>query len=118
MGRSSYPKLTVDETGKKYQTWTDALGRTIEVDEPDSSGSLTLATCHAYDALDNLTQTIQGSQTRTYTYDALSRRTSETTPEAGTRNFYYTTSGGALCSGNPSLVNSSEARIVAREAHG
>ncbi len=96
-----YPKLAVDETGKKHQTWTDALGRTIEVDEPDSSGSLTIGTCHAYDALDNLTQTVQGSQTRTYTYDALSRKTSEVTPEAGTTNFYFTTSGGALCSGNP-----------------
>jgi len=43
------PTLYVDETGKKRQTWTDALGRIIEVDEPGSGGSLTVNTCYKYD---------------------------------------------------------------------
>jgi RHS repeat-associated protein len=108
-----YPRLTVDEAGIKHQTWADALGRTIEADEADSSGNMTLGTCYAYDALNNLTQTVQGSQTRTYAYDMLSRKTSETTPEGGTTNFYYTTSGGALCSGNPRLAcRRSDARSI------
>src|SRR5205814_338151 len=97
----AYPTLTVDESAMKHQTWTDALGRTIEADEPDSGNSMTLGTCHAYDVLGNVTQTVQGSQTRTYAYDGLSRKTSEALPEAGTTSFYYTTSGGALCSGDP-----------------
>ncbi len=96
-----YPVLSVDESGMKHEMWKDALGRTIEVDEPDSSNNMTLGTCHAYDVLGNVTQTVQGSQTRTYAYDGLSRKTSEALPEAGTTSFYYTTSGGALCSGDP-----------------
>ncbi len=94
-----YPSLSVDEVGFKHQFWSDALGRTIEVDEPDpnNSNSLDLNTCHSYDALDNLVQVSQGSQTRTYAYDALSRVTSATTPESGTTSYSYTTSGGALC---------------------
>lgn len=99
-----FPILRVDETSKKQQVWADALGMTIEADEPDSTGSLTLSTCHLYDALGNSTQIVQGTQTRTYAYDMLSRKTSETTPEAGTVNFYYTTSSGSLCSGNPLYV--------------
>ena len=48
----------------------------------------------------------QGSQTRTYNYDMLSRLTSATTPEAAynTKYFYYTTASNALCSGDPSAV--------------
>ena len=99
-----YPELKVDEAGVKRQTWSDALGRIIEADEPDSGNNMTLATCHLYDVLNNLTQTVQGSQTRTYTFDGLSRKASETLPEAGTTNLYYTTSGGALCSGDPNAV--------------
>lgn len=99
-----YPTLMLDESGMKHQTWSDALSRIIEADEPDSSDNMTLATCHVYDALNNLAQTVQGSQTRTYAYDGLSRKTSESTPEGGTTNLYYTTSGGALCSGNAQVV--------------
>src|SRR5205807_2422036 len=108
-----YPTLTLGEAGMKHQTWTDALGRSIEADEPDSSNNLTLGTCYAYDVLNNLTQTVQGNQTRTYAYDGLSRETSESSPEAGTANFYYTTSGGALCSGNvKSVCRRTDARGV------
>lgn len=96
-----YPSLSVDEMGMKHQGWSDGLRREIEADEADSSNNMTLGTCYSYDALGNLTQVVQGSQTRTYAYDMLSRRTSETVPEAGTTNFYYTTSSGARCSGNP-----------------
>ena len=59
---------------------------------------------YAYDTLDNPAGVTQGSQTRTYTHDLLSRLTSAITPESGTTNFYYTTSGGGLCTGDPSAV--------------
>jgi RHS repeat-associated protein len=106
-----YPSLTKDESGKLRQFWTDALGRTIEVDEPDpATGSLTSGsvnnTCYKYDVLGNLYQVVQGSETRNYTYDWLSRLTGAQTPESKNlwTYFYYTTSGGALCSGDPSAV--------------
>ncbi len=57
--------------------------------------------------LGNLTEVDQGSLTRTYTFDMLSRLTTWTTPEGkgeitmAYRSFYYTTSGGSLCSGKP-----------------
>ena len=69
----------------------------------DPNFSSANATLYTYDALDNLTQVIQGAQTRTFAYDGLSRLTQETTPEAGTITLSYT-NGGALCSGDPSNV--------------
>ncbi|HKV77342.1 MAG TPA: RHS repeat-associated core domain-containing protein [Candidatus Sulfotelmatobacter sp.] len=105
-----FPVLGVDEAGKKLESWTDGFGRKIEVDEPDSSGSLNSASCYAYDLNNNLTQVVSAtSQTRTYTYDALSRVLSVAVPETKfngtqyTTTFSYTT-GGSLCSGDPSAV--------------
>ncbi len=83
----SYTDATVtvtDPTGKQRKMQSDALRRLVSVWEPDPSNSLTLQTTYAYNVLDALTSVTQGSQTRTYTYDALSRVTSTTTPEAGT----------------------------------
>ena len=34
-----YPTLTVDEVGKVRQVWTDAFGKTVEVDEPAATSS-------------------------------------------------------------------------------
>ncbi len=101
-----YPALYTDESSDQRRKFTDALGRLIEVDEPDptNGNSLTLNTCYAYDAQGNLTGVAQGSQTRSYSYDGLSRLTQATTPEGGTTNYYYTTSGGALCANNQKLV--------------
>ncbi len=108
-----FPVLSVDEVGKKRQAWIDGLARTIEVDEPDSTGTLTLSTCYEYDLLNNVTEVDQGTQTRTYTYDGLSRQTAATTPESGTTNFYFTNSTGGLCSGNPNvLCRRAEARSI------
>src|SRR5205807_2002986 len=64
-----YPVLTVDANGKKSQTWSDGMARVFESDEPDSSGNLTVATCSSFDLLNNLTQVIQGIQTRSFAYD-------------------------------------------------
>ena len=58
-------------------------------------------TNYTYDALGNLAGVSQGSQTRSYQYDGLSRVTQNTTPEAGTVTYSYT-NGSSLCSGNPS----------------
>jgi len=67
-------------------------------------GSSPLYTNYSYDVGDHLTKVVQGVQTRTFAYDGLGRKTSEITPEAGTVTYAYTTSGGGLCSGDPSNV--------------
>jgi RHS repeat-associated protein len=95
-----YPTLAVDEAGKKSQHWTNRMGSPVEVDEPDSSNSLTVPTCYTYDANGKILQVVQGSQSRTYSYDGLSRPTSVHEPESGATSLYYTTSGGSVCSGN------------------
>jgi len=99
-----YPSLIVAPDGKKRETWIDGIQRVIEVDEADSTGALTVATCNSYDLMGNLTQITQDAQTRSYTFDPLSRVASETAPETGTVSIYYTTSTGIVCSGNPALI--------------
>lgn len=79
-----YPLLSVDEAGKRREIWIDGFGKTIEGDEPDSSGNLSsgTATCYSYDALGNLLGIAPGgTQNRTFVYDALSHTTSVTIPE-------------------------------------
>jgi RHS repeat-associated protein len=73
-----------DQAAKQRRGKSDALGRLVRVDEPDSSGSLgtngspTLATSYEFDSLDNLVHVIQPgpnsvTQHRYFKYDSLSR---------------------------------------------
>jgi RHS repeat-associated protein len=82
-----------DQAGKLRRSVTNAFGQLARVDEPDTSsstGSLGAVsspnqyTTYVYDPLNNLTTVNQGSQTRTFSYDALSRLKSATNPEMGT----------------------------------
>ena len=83
-----------DQAGRERKSEVDGLGRVVKVTEenPDS-GQMDSAyvTTYTYDALDNLKQVSQGTQSRNFNYDALSRLISQTTPEAGTVTFTYTT---------------------------
>ena len=71
----------------------------MRVDEPDSSanlgttGSPNQKTDYSYNALDNLTRVTQGTQTRTFAYDSLSRLTSATNPESGAIAYSYDNNG-------------------------
>ena len=105
-GVSGYATTRTDEAGHQRRIFTDALGRVVEVDEPDpaNGNSLTLDTCYTLNALDNVTQVVRGVQTRTIQYDSLSRVTSFNVPESGTTTFSYTQSGGGLCAGNVKAV--------------
>lgn len=105
-----YPALQIDEAGNKKQTWANAFGETIEVDEPDSSANPTLGTCYAHDALGNLTSVVQMGgttnstqwRTRSFTYDGLSRLVSATEPESGTTTYTYDANGNLLTKTSPS----------------
>ncbi len=82
-----------DEQGKARKTCTDAIGRlTSAVEDPSgvnytTSYTYTFPSSNSYGLVFTSTQ---GSQTRTFTYDSLSRLTSSKTPELNV--------GGTQCS--------------------
>ncbi|MGH9325132.1 MAG: hypothetical protein ACRD2B_00370, partial [Terriglobia bacterium] len=80
-----------DEQGKARETCSDGLGRMTEAFE-DPSG-LNYETTYSYDALDNLLSVTEGSQTRTFVYDSLSREISATNPESGTVTYTHDANG-------------------------
>jgi RHS repeat-associated protein len=105
-----------DQAGKLRRSLTDALGRLVRVDEPDTSsatGSLGTvaspqqATSYTYDLLGNLTGVSQGSQSRTFTYNSLSRLTSTTNPENGTVSYGYDNNGNLTSKTDPRTTSGS-----------
>lgn len=78
-----------DQAGKQRRSLTDGLGRLSQVIEPNATGALSQNTDYDYDARGNLLQVNQGAQTRTFTYDTLSRLKTATAPESGTLNYSY-----------------------------
>ena len=98
---STLIKTVIDAAGKKRTLASDGQGRLKKVTE-DPSG-LNYSTTYTYDALDNLKTVTQGSQTRTFNYDGLSRTLSAANPESGTTTYTYPVTG-ALCAGDPSVV--------------
>jgi RHS repeat-associated protein len=85
----------VDQTGKTRRSKVDGLGQVVRTDEPDASNNLGSTnapfqpTSYDYDTRGNLLHVYQGSQTRTYTYDSLSRLRTATNPENGTITYQY-----------------------------
>jgi RHS repeat-associated protein len=77
-----------------------------------SSFATPQVTLYKFDSAGNVTQVIQGKQTRTFAYDGLGRPTSISTPESGTETLAYSVSG-SLCSGDPqSVCQKTDARDV------
>ena len=118
-GVVGYPILTLDESGNPRQVWIDAFGRTVEADEPDAttfplSTSLTLPTCYSYDLNNNLTGVVQGSLTRTYQYDLLSRLISSSTPESGATGFAYDQEASQYCPSPNSFPGNLVSKVDAR----
>jgi RHS repeat-associated protein len=69
---------TKDQWGRERWGRTDSSGRLVEIVEPDPNGSGAVATngmvtTYAYNTLGRLTTITQGSQTRSFKYDALGR---------------------------------------------
>ncbi len=80
-----------DQTGKQRKSVSDALGRLIQVYE-DPNG-LNYLTSYNYDVFGNLLHVYQGSQTRTFAYDSLSRLRTAANPESGTLTYTYDDNG-------------------------
>jgi len=97
-----------DQVGRQRQSQTDGLGRLTSVTEMNPATGLldptNYQTTYTYDLLNNLTGVNQGNQTRSFTYDALSRMTSQTTPEGGAVSFTYTDFGAVLKRTDPRTV--------------
>lgn len=88
-------------TGGTGSFTATASGSSLTGGSGGISSSPTVTT-YTYDPIGNLTSVVQGSQTRTWQYDGLSRLTKEVTPEGGTVTLSYLNSSGSPCSGNPS----------------
>jgi RHS repeat-associated protein len=81
-----------DPAGKLRRSVTDGLGRLVSVVE--DPGGLGYQTSYSYNALDNLIEVRQGVQTRTFTYDSLSRLIRASYPEiAGQISYSYDDNG-------------------------
>jgi len=96
----SAPSFSLSASGSTLAGGVDGSGMSL-------TASSSSSTFYQYDVLGNLLSVSQAGQTRSYTYDALGRVTSYTMPEtgpaagSGTANIFYTTTAGALCSGDP-----------------
>lgn len=99
----SSPSFAASASGSTLTGGVDAGGLSL-------TASSSSSTFYQYDTLGNLLNVTQGGQSRTYTYDALSRVTAYCTPETGpsgsscgTTNVYYTNATGGLCAGDPTV---------------
>jgi RHS repeat-associated protein len=99
--------FVTDQAGKQRISKTNALGQLTDVYEimaasdastssvtfPNTSIAYGYVTSYAYDTLNNLTTVNQGAQTRTFTYNSLSRLLSAANPESGTISYGYDPNG-------------------------
>ena len=94
--------LVTDPTGKWRRSRINGLGQLVEVDEPNSptatvastgcpgTGEPIWVTSYTNDVLGDLTQVVQnGSHTRTFTFDSLSRLLTSSNPETGLITYTY-----------------------------
>ena len=107
-----------DQASKQRRSITNALGQLKRVDEPTDAAGLGTAdtpnqsTAYSYDTLNNLTTVNQGVQTRTFTYNSLSRLLSATNPELGTTptngtiNYQYDPNGNLTQKTDPRNISS------------
>jgi RHS repeat-associated protein len=91
-----------DQAAKPRRSLVDALGRLVRLDEPTSGNNLgstaspNQPTSYTYSVLGNLLTVTQGVQTRTFTYDSLSRLRTTANPESGTLSYQYDDNGNLL----------------------
>jgi RHS repeat-associated protein len=78
-----------DERGRRRRLTKDVLGRLVTVEELNWDTSVYSTTTYVYNARDQITQSNQAGQLRTYTYDNHERLQTRTTPEQGTTTYGY-----------------------------
>jgi RHS repeat-associated protein len=115
--------ISTDENGNQWQRTSDALGRLINVLEPNGA-----TTIYSYDALDNLLKVNQnGNGTtdtprtpRTFTYDSVSRLLCASNPENSSGTCPTTPGSGAYVAGttgysydaNGNVASKTDARSI------
>ena len=101
------PSTLVTEPGGKWRrSRTDGLGFLVEVDEPNAVGAtvassgcsgpgeLIWVTTYTNDVLGNLTNVLQnGSRSRSFSFDSLSRLITSANPEVGQLTYTYDANG-------------------------
>jgi RHS repeat-associated protein len=98
--------LVTDPANRWRRSRSDALGRMVEVDEPNAVGATVNSngctgssepiwvTSYSYNALGNLTQVVQnGSHQRNFVYDSFSHLLTSTNPEVQTLTYTYDLNG-------------------------
>jgi RHS repeat-associated protein len=80
---------TRDERGRRRKLTMDVLGRLKQVDELNWDQSPYATTTYTYNARDQITQSSQVGQVRTFEYDGFGRLWKRTTPEQGLTTFTY-----------------------------
>ena len=108
-----------DQASKDRQSTIDALGQLTQIIEDPGTNGFGYVTTHAYDALGNLktvTQAgpqngVQVTQTRTFTYDSLSRLQTAVNPESGTISYDYDDNGNLTKKVDPRLVPGAATKV-------
>ena len=78
-----------DERGRRRKLTMDVFGRLKQVDELNWDQSIYATTTYSYNARDQITQSNQSGQLRTFEYDGFGRLWKRTTPEQGLTTFTY-----------------------------
>jgi RHS repeat-associated protein len=78
-----------DERGRRRKFTKDVLGRLKQVDELNWDQSVYSTTTYSYNARDQITQSNQAGQIRSFVYDGFGRLQTRTTPEQGTSTLSY-----------------------------
>jgi YD repeat-containing protein len=78
-----------DERGRRRKLYNDPLGRLNKVEELNWDQSVYSTTVFTYNARDQLTQSNQAGQLRSFNYDNHGRLWTRTTPEQGATTFAY-----------------------------
>ncbi len=104
-GYDAEATIVTDQSGKSRKSVTDSLGRLVQVVEAPGVAGYDYQISYAYDALSNLKQVTQGTQTRSFNYSSLSRLVAATNPESGTIGYQYDNNGN--------LTQKTDARVPA-----
>ncbi|MFZ0748655.1 MAG: RHS repeat-associated core domain-containing protein, partial [Pyrinomonadaceae bacterium] len=78
-----------DERGRRRRFTKDVLGRLKQVEELNWDTSVYSTTSYTYNGRDQVTQTNQAGQLRTFCYDGFGRLQSRTTPEQAATTYSY-----------------------------